>query len=512
MPWLESLPQLFSEEAPLGPGDLLAVAFSGGTDSTALLWGLARWSRRSGESAGSPIRLLAVHLDHALDPGSAERALRAERLAGEIGVPFLKERLDVRAARRAGESLEAAARRVRYAFLERVRRQQGARYVVTAHHRDDQAETVLLRLRFGSGLAGLAGIRPRRGAIVRPLLGVPRAELAATVAISGLIAIEDPTNRDLSAYRNRIRHGILPALETLEALETAEPDLAARLAGLAGRARRATGPLERKLAAALAPAAGSIDSLDSIGSGAAACDRQRFASLPAALQPFALSWLTRRAGAAPATRRGVTAELVRQLASDTRVELDAGGGWVWRGDAASLRIERREKKQADFSYTLQVPGEVWLAELSLRLRLDRQPVAPWMFRGEAGRAALALPLAEGERVTIRNRRPGDRLRPLGGAGTRRLKEVLIDRHLPRAERARLPLLCFRDEVAWVPGVTIDHRFRIQGDQVVWVAELIDEAAGIHPSPSRFLKGVSEGPDPSAFNQERPERVAGAVPR
>lgn len=490
MPWLERLPELFSREAPLCPGDLLVVAFSGGADSTALLLALARQAPRM------QVRLLAAHLDHALDPGSAERALAAERLAGEIGVPFLSARLDVRAACRAGESLETAARRVRYGFLERLRRRLGARYVVTAHHRDDQAETVLLRLRFGSGVAGLAGIRPLRGAVVRPLLGVPRAELTAAVAEAGLFAVEDPTNRDLSAYRNRLRHRILPVLEA------EEPGLSVHLAGLAGQARRAAGALARQLEAALLPEAGP---------GYAACDRQRFSALPPPLQAPALSLLSRRAGAAPAARRGTLAELLRQLTAGTRAHLDAGGGWVWRADAERLQIARREEKQADFSYTLQVPGEVRLAELSLRLRLDRRPVAPWMFQGEPGRAALALPLALGERVTIRNRRPGDRIRPLGGTGTRRLKEVLIDRRLPWAVRSRLPLLCFRDEVVWVPGVTIDHRFRIQGDERVWVAELIEETAGIPPSASRFSRGASEGPA-SAFNQERPEHAAGAVPR
>ena len=94
-----------------------------------------------------------------------------------------------------------------------------------------------------------------------------------------------------------------------------------------------------------------------------------------------------------------------------------------------------------------------------------------MLQGSPHRAALALPLTEGDHVTIRNRRPGDRIHPLGGRGSRRLKEVLIDRRVPREVRERLPLLCVGERVAWVPGVTIDERFRLAGHATAWVAEV-----------------------------------------
>jgi tRNA(Ile)-lysidine synthase len=110
-------------------------------------------------------------------------------------------------------------------------------------------------------------------------------------------------------------------------------------------------------------------------------------------------------------------------------------------------------------------------EISVRVRVSRRAVEPWMFQGSPGRAALALPLAEGDRVTIRNRRPGDRMRPLGASGSRRLKEVLIDRRVPRQLRDRLPLLCVGERIAWAPGVAIDHRFRLDGHATAWVAEV-----------------------------------------
>ena len=110
-------------------------------------------------------------------------------------------------------------------------------------------------------------------------------------------------------------------------------------------------------------------------------------------------------------------------------------------------------------------------EVSVRMRLCRRAVEPWMFRGSPYRAGLALPLTEGDRVTIRNRRPGDRIHPLGADGSRRLKEVLIDRRVPRTARERLPLLCVGERIAWVPGIAIEQRYRLTGHATAWVAEV-----------------------------------------
>jgi len=172
-------------------------------------------------------------------------------------------------------------------------------------------------------------------------------------------------------------------------------------------------------------------------------------------------------------------ELARQLGERGQASYNCGGGWRWEsaGDLLILRRAQPARKPVpDFTYTLEVPGELDVPEVSVRMRLDRRPVAPWMFRGSPSRAGLALPLAEGDRVTIRNRRPGDRIHPLGASGSRRLKEVLIDRRVPRQERERLPLLCVGERIAWAPGVTIDERFRLDGHATAWMAEIIAEVA------------------------------------
>ncbi len=464
---LTALDSFFRETAPLYPGEGIVAAFSGGADSTALLLGLSRLG----------IQVTAVHLDHGLDAGSAGRAAAAAGVATRLGVPFIAERRAVPALRRPGESAEAAARRIRYGFLEEVRARLGARYVATAHHRDDQAETVLLRLRFGSGLAGLAGIRPVRGRIVRPLLDLPRAVLREEVEAAGLPWVDDPTNRDLAVPRNRMRHRVLPALGDPHPLAPSptrthtrpgegELDFSARLARLAERARRADAALDRRLAGLLEAR---------VLEDGVAVDRDAFLKLPEELVSWALAGLHRRAGAPYPAGSAARQELLRQLRhpAPERSACDCGGGWRWEAAGGLLALRRLagSENPLRFTYTLEVPGVLEIPELGVRVGLHHRPVEPWMFQGSPHRAGLALPLRPGDRVTVRNRRPGDRLHPLGAAGSRRLKEVLIDRRVPRDLRDRIPLLCLGERIAWVPGITIDQRFRITGEAAAWVAEV-----------------------------------------
>jgi tRNA(Ile)-lysidine synthase len=189
-------------------GGTLLVALSGGADSVALLDALASLRRRRG------FRLVAAHLDHGLRDGSADDAAFCAELCQALGVPLRVGRADVRArAARERGGLEQAARRERYAFLRRVREEEAAVAVAVAHTRDDQAETLLLRLLRGAGTAGLGGMRPRSGDVVRPLLDVSRQEVLAHLRERGLAWREDPSNADVAHRRNRVRHELIPYLE-----------------------------------------------------------------------------------------------------------------------------------------------------------------------------------------------------------------------------------------------------------------------------------------------------------
>lgn len=468
----ERLGRFLDDVAPTSPGDAVVVAHSGGADSTALLAALCSIAPRRG------LRVLAAHLDHALVPGSAARAEAACELARRLGAEPLSERRPVPRLAHAGESPEAAARRVRYRFLEEVRHAHGARWIATAHHRDDQAETLVLRMLRGSGLEGLSGILPRRGHVVRPLLDVPRNTLHDFLGHLDcrLEILEDPSNRELSIPRNRVRRILLPHLGSDLG------DLSERLARLAAAACGARAAIERRL----------TDEME-LSETADRLPLDRFRALPEPLVPFALALLHRRAGAPHPAGRDARTELLRQLRDPGSEEMgvDAGGGWRWeRREGALVLGEAPPHRRAEpFSYRLPAPRPrgaegaletaVRIEEIDATLRLRRQSVAPWMFRGSRYRAALALPADGLDSLAVRSRRPGDRLRPLGAPGERKLKDVLIDRRVPRRDRDRLPLLTVGGRIAWVPGVTVDESFRLparlrEGHGEVWTVELEPE--------------------------------------
>ncbi|HZM26472.1 MAG TPA: tRNA lysidine(34) synthetase TilS, partial [Gemmatimonadales bacterium] len=218
----ESLRSAFAAELDqlqLGRGRLL-VAVSGGRDSVALLDLLAAASVDRG------LILTVGHVDHGIHPASAVVAAAVRRLAEEYAVPYLERRLSLGA-----DAGETTARAGRYRALEAMRRAASADFIVTAHHADDQAETVLMRALHGSGPAGLAGMAPRRGRVLRPLLPFRRGDLARHLLQIGRAGWDDPANTDPSHFRSWVRCRVMP--ELVERL----PDVAARLNAVARQAR-----------------------------------------------------------------------------------------------------------------------------------------------------------------------------------------------------------------------------------------------------------------------------------
>jgi len=185
------------------------VGVSGGSDSVALLRALLELARTSEYGVAG-----VAHFNHRLRATAARDEAFCRDLAGSLGLPFLADGADV-AAYAATErcSVEDAARRLRYEFLDRAAQDAGADRVAVGHTLDDQAETVLLKLMRGAGPSGLAGVYPKKGAVIRPLLDVSRSELRAWLASLGQAWVDDETNDDLSNPRNRVRHRVLPELD-----------------------------------------------------------------------------------------------------------------------------------------------------------------------------------------------------------------------------------------------------------------------------------------------------------
>jgi tRNA(Ile)-lysidine synthase len=244
----------------------LVIAVSGGPDSTALLVLAARWRA----ALGSGPTLLAVTIDHAMRPEAAREARAVKRLAGRLGVRHRTLRWT---GPKPATGLQEAAREVRYGLLVVAARAVGAGHVLAAHTLDDQAETVLIRMARGSGMSGLCAMARETSLhglrLVRPLIGLPKARLIATLAAVGLAFADDPSNRDPRFTRSRLRQ-IMPMLAQ-EGLD------ATRLAQLARRLRRAEATIE----AAVDAAASAVSPGTWVEGGPVLIDAEKFSRLPA---------------------------------------------------------------------------------------------------------------------------------------------------------------------------------------------------------------------------------------
>jgi tRNA(Ile)-lysidine synthase len=325
MPFLVAAVDRALQGAP-ARGDTLVVGLSGGADSLALTDALASLRRRRG------FRLVAAHLDHGLRPGSADDAAFCHAVCEALGVPLRGGTAPVRerASREKG-GLEQAARRERYAFLRRVKDDEGAALIAVAHTQDDQAETLLLRLLRGAGASGLAGMRPRSGDLLRPLLGVSRAKVLEHLGERGLAWREDPSNADLQHLRNRVRHELLPYLE--QRFNPRVREALARTAALLADEAGHMATQAEALLARIAAGDGATLSLDRLALGAA----------PAAVARAALRLALQQAGGLDAVDQGHVERvlgLVRSRAPSGR-RLALPGGREARFTHRELRLGKR---------------------------------------------------------------------------------------------------------------------------------------------------------------------------
>lgn len=429
--------------AHVAPGARLCVALSGGVDSVLLLHLLAELA------PSRSLSLCACHVHHGLSPRADDWAAFCAGLCQALGVPLRVMRVTVPADDPAG--LEGAARQRRYAALAQAAQDSGAAWVVTAHHRDDQAETLLLNLLRGAGVHGTAAmpaVRPLEPVrLLRPLLDVSRVQLLEAARARGLAWVDDDSNADLALGRNFLRHDILPRLEARW------PGSAAGLAQAAGRFAEAAELLDALARADLAGAPqvavpGAPHTL-------------ALAALSGLSEPRARNllrhWLRGAGVAAPPARR--LQEWLRQLREGGAAPEMRLQGW--------LALRYREALVLLPDDDGPHGAQSWQGEPSL----------PWG-RGEVRFVTVPGGLRlEGLAVEVRGRRPGDRFRPRPGAPSRSLKNLLQEAGVPPALRARLPLLACGSEVLWLPfvgpsaayaagaaepGMLPEWRFRVSG--------------------------------------------------
>lgn len=407
--------RLFPEPGPV------IVAVSGGPDSVALLDLLHQ------TAAGWGLGLVVAHADHGIRPDSAAVARDVQALATRFGLPF--ELGELALGPRAGETV---ARRARYAWLREVQRRRGARYLVTAHHTDDQIETVLLRVLRGSAPAGLAGMRARGPqGLVRPLLPFSRVDLAEYVRARGLASHEDPANRDTRHLRSWVRTSLLPAI-TARLGPRALEDLT-RLAHAAARDRRAWDhALELVPELGVSPEAAGF----SVARGV-------LAGYDHSLAIALLRAAARRVGLVLGPTRARRLLALAEGASGRRVQLGAG----WTGEAAFERLVIRRDEPTSHLDRLVGSGDHGQARFGDYALEWRSEQAPQAIDRSAWTTWLAGPGWE-----VRPLAAGDVLRPLGGVGRRPVRRLLMEARVPRSARASYPVLARGDLILWVPGV------------------------------------------------------------
>ncbi len=441
------------EHDMLSTGERVLVAVSGGVDSMTLLH-LLRDLADDWELA-----LGVAHLDHRMRPDSSDDARFVAHHARSLGLPVFQEAVDVPAhIERAGCSPEAGAREVRYRFLRDAALDLAASAVALGHTLDDRVETFFLNLLRGAGLDGLAGMPAVRTECdlryVRPLMDVTRADVEAYAKTYAVPYREDPSNREPRYERNRVRHELMPLLETFNpSVRDAVGRAADALDDLASHLNaEADELLERALI--------ESDEMGAAGD-ASVLGRAHRALLRQALRRAIVH--------VNADLNGITSEHLEAL-SDL-VHAGRSGRSValphsltGRYQADQLIIERGTDASSDVdpvAVSLNPDGPTDVPQLGWRLVVDEM-------RGShphpSGRLEARLDAATmvGQ-LSVRNRRPGDRIQPLGLGGTKKLQDILVDAKIPRRQRNNVPLVCDDRGILWVTGLCLDERARVTPD-------------------------------------------------
>jgi tRNA(Ile)-lysidine synthase len=463
------LPTLSIDTTLLKPGLRVAVGLSGGADSVALVRVLAERSVELG------LVLHAAHLHHGLRGAEADADLDfCRELAQRMGLRFHEARIDTAAAALAdagagkpAETIEEAARRLRYGWFRELMASGIVEAVATAHTRDDQAETVLAKFLRGAWTEGLSGIHPvvhfPEGRIVRPLLAASRAEIEAYLGGIGQGWREDSSNRHLTFTRNRIRHELLPLLEGWN------PRLRAHLAQMAELARDEeawwAAELERLAPQIILPGRPVRGGGRAAGDGLA-IEVARLVELPPALQRRILRLAASRLGASPdfesteslrklalAGRAGQKCELAQGLRGERthrELQLTLGSGAVSSPDGGST---------VEFAIPGEIEAPAW--GIGLRVGFATGSASP---KNQTARNAV-----------LRAWKPGDRVQLRHSGGPRKVKEVLERLRVFGSARTHWPVLELDGRVIWMQGVELEPEPGIEVRVTV-----LDVGSGAHP--------------------------------
>lgn len=455
---IDAVERLIEQEALFASGERVVIGASGGADSTALVYALHFLRDRLG------ISLQLAHLHHGIRGAAADRDQReVESLGARLGLNVACSRRDVpRLAAARGVSVEMAARAERLEFFKDTLAATGADTVALAHNLDDQAETILMRLLRGAGRTGLSGISPLQRldglTIAHPMLAVTHRAAVQFLRVHGLSWREDASNTSSDYLRNRIRHRILPLLE-----DGINPNLRATLARTADILR----PEEEFMNQAALQLLTNCRDGDGVG-----LDAARLARVPLALQRRVLLHWFYECGIPAANIGFESVSAVFGMLSDLRgsSRMDLGGGWRVQREYKRLSLHRTET-QTDLppACRIQVPGKTDCPRFGLSVHVECGSGIERELGGRPGHLPSACSISAvklGDRpLELRTWRPGDRMRPYGMEGSRKLQDIFADCKVPVSERDRIPIFESRGEILWIPGYRIAHDWAVEDGEV-----------------------------------------------
>jgi len=434
----------------LAKGDCVLAAVSGGADSVVMLHVLVALKEELS------LDIAVFHLNHNLRGAESAADLAfVRRLAKRLNLPFEGRRLRAGELDRFSGSTQEAAREARYRHMLEAAKTRGAKKIALGHTLDDQAETVLLRLVKGGGTAGLGGIPPARGPFVRPLIDVSRDEVEAFARAGKLGYRTDSTNLSTKYLRNDIRLNLIPYLR-----KNFNPNITASLARLSAILRADADFIDREAEAAL------DRSLVEKSAAAVALDRKVVASLHDALKARVLMkaiWLL--TGESDIYSAHIISSIKLIEGRRPNASIDLPGDIVVRRAYDRVLIERGlpggKAVEAPFSVPLRLPGTTVLGGGAGSFKAGFSNTLPSSFDPEAGTAFFdADSFVSGGPYVIRPFRPGDRMVPFGMSGSKKVKEILIEKKLLPASRRSVPMLCSASEVIWAVGVRQSGRHRV----------------------------------------------------
>ena len=458
--------QAIERYALLKSNDRIIVGVSGGPDSMALVHLLQQSAERYG------CFLAVVHVNHLLRGEQAKR--EADFVASwcqKQGLPCVVGQRDVKALAKArGLSIEAAGHQARFQVFREAAIRFDANKLALGHHQDDRAETVLLHLIQGTGIDGLAALAPAEGWIIRPLIEATKEELLTYCEEEGLPYFLDASNDDLWYLRNRIRHQLLPLLRA-----EYNPQMSKALVRLAVTAQEDSRYLEEQ-------AQRAWEGCARIASAAVYLDLSLWRRLPLAIGRRVLR---RCYGALEKSGQGLSYQQTEALVSLAREELGQKTldlpGRIRAVKSYDQLVMTREETKVPLAYQL-----CWNIKEPLALPDGSLLTAEWSEEPLSYGRDFQQVLLDGERLpqvlTVRTRRTGDQLKPLGMQGKKKVKQYFIDKKVPQSARDGWPLVFSGGELIWLPGLTIGEGYQAteKTQKYCRLTYILAEEAGILP--------------------------------